>query len=333
MVPLLPPRRSPRAVQRAKKGESRRTIFIALAANAVICVAKLVAGLVSGSSAMLAEAAHSAADTLNEGLLAASLRRDRRPPHPAHPVGRGRERFLWAFMAAIASFVVGGCVSVFLAVRQLGARAPLPDARAAWIVLAVSFAAEGVSWAQSLRQARRQALEYRVPLLRYLRRASDPVVRAVVFEDSAALLGLIFAAAGLFVSERTGSSLPDALASLAIGLLLAGTAFGLARPLADFLVGRSLPPAELDKLHALLAATPGVARVVTLHAVYAGPEEVLVVAKVHPAADVESDDLARAMDEAEEKIREELPLVADVYVDVTRRRAAKRSGAARARSA
>jgi cation diffusion facilitator family transporter len=319
MIPLLPPRRSPRALQRAKKGEGRRTIFIALAANAVICAAKLAAGLVSGSSGMLAEAAHSAADTLNEGLLAASLRRDRRPPHPAHPVGRGRERFLWAFMAAIASFVVGGCVSVFLAVRQLGTRAPLPDARAAWIVLAISFAAEGISWAQSLRQARRQAREYRLPLLRYLRRASDPVVRAVVFEDSAALAGLVFAAAGLFLSERLGSSLPDALASLAIGLLLAGTAFGLARPLADFLVGRSLPPEQLETLHGLLASTPGVESVVTLHALYSGPEEVIVVAKVRPAPRVDSGALARAMDEVEERIRAALPVVADVFVDVTRR--------------
>jgi cation diffusion facilitator family transporter len=303
---------------------------VALVANGVICAAKIVAGVLSGSSGMLAEAAHSAADTLNEGLLALSVRTDRRPPHPAHPVGRGRERFLWAFMAAIASFLVGGCVSVFLAVRQFRSREPLPDARAAWIVLAISFVAEGVSWLQSLRQARRQAAEYRLPLVRYLRRSSDPVVRAVVFEDSAALAGLLLAGAGLFLSERLGSSLPDALASLAIGLLLAVTAFGLARPLADFLVGRSLPPKELEKLHGLLAATPGVQRVVTLHALYSGPEEVLVVAKVHPAADVDSDDLARAMDEAEDRIRAEMPLVADVYVDVTRQRAPRRRARGRA---
>jgi divalent metal cation (Fe/Co/Zn/Cd) transporter len=222
-------------------------------------------------------------------------------------------------MAAIASFLVGGCLSVFLAVRRLGAREPLASSRAAWIVLAISFAAESVSWAQSMRQARRQARDYGLPVWGYLRRASDPVVRAVVFEDSAALAGLGLAAAGLLLSGWSGSSLPDTLASLAIGVLLAVTAFGLARPLADFLVGRSLPPAQLETLHGLLDAVPGVERVVTLHAVYTGPEEVIVVAKVRPAPDVDSGALARAMDEAEERIRAELPVVADVYVDVTRR--------------
>jgi divalent metal cation (Fe/Co/Zn/Cd) transporter len=254
----------------------------------------------------------SAADTLNEG------------PRPrALPVGvHGGDRLLRR--------------------RRLRVRVPRPPAvelsrtaagRAAWIVLAISFVAEGVSWLQSLRQARRQAAEYRRPLWRYLRRASDPVVRAVVFEDSAALAGLLLAGTGLFLSERLGSSLPDALASLAIGLLLAVTAFGLARPLADFLVGRSLPPEQLEKLHSLLASTPGVARVVTLHALYSGPEEVLVVAKVLPAGDVGSKDLARAMDEAEEKIRAELPVVADVYVDMTRSRPDTSAGSSSTRRA
>ncbi len=320
MVPLLPPRRSPRALNRAKKAEGRRTVLVALAANSVIFVAKLGAGLLSGSTGMLAEAAHSAADTLNELLLAFSQRADRRPPHPAHPVGHGRERFLWAFMAAIASFLVGGCLSVFLAIRHFSSREPLPDARVAWIVLAISFVAEGLSWLQGVRQARRQAREYRLPVWRYLRRASDPVVRAVVFEDTAALAGLLLAATGLFLSERLGTSLPDTLASLAIGLLLAVTAFGLARPLADFLVGRSLSPGELEKLHAIVSSSPAVEKVVSLHAIYSGPEEVIVVAKVSPSAEASADDLARAMDTLEDTIRSALPVVADIYVDVTRRR-------------
>ena len=318
MIPLLPPRRSPRALKRARQATGRRTIVVALLANLVIAAAKLVAGVLTRSSAMLAEAAHSAADSINEVLLAASLRPHDPDPHPAHPVGRGRERFLWAFMAAIASFVVGGCLSVFLALRQFGSTEPLTNPKAAWIVLAVSAAAESVSWLQSVRQARRQAREYRRPVWRYLRRASDPVVRAVVFEDSAALAGLLLAAAGLFLSQKLGTSLPDSIASLAIGLLLAATAFGLARPLADFLVGRSLPPRELETLHALLAEAPGVERVMTLHAVYTGPEEVIVVAKVRPEAGVASGSLARAMDATEERIRKALPVVADVFVDVTR---------------
>ena len=246
MVRPPPHRRSATALRRAAQGESARTVVIALVANVVIAVAKLIAGVVSGSTAMLAETAHSVADSVNEVLLAVSLRRDRAPADEIHPLGHGRERFLWAFMAAIASFLIGGCVSIAIAVHELGERHAMRGVLGAWIVLAVSFVAEGMSWLQSMRQARRQASEYGLPVWRYIRRSSDPVVRAIVFEDSAALIGLLLAAGGLLASQLTGTNVPDSLASLLIGILLAVTAFGLARPLADFLVGRSLAGDQLD---------------------------------------------------------------------------------------
>ncbi len=167
---------------------------------------------------------------------------------PTHPLGHGRERFLWAFMAAIASFLIGGCVSIAMAIAELKARHPVSGGLTAWIVLAIAFAADGASWLQSMRQARRQAKEYELTVWSYILRSSDPVVRAVVFEDSAALIGLCVAASGLLLSKIFGTSVPDSLASLLIGLLLAVTAFGLARPFADFLVGRSLPPPQFEKL-------------------------------------------------------------------------------------
>src|SRR5438132_12850032 len=122
-MPRYPPqRRSPTALRRAADGESTRTIVIAFLANIVIATAKLIAGLASGSTGMLAEAAHSAADSLNEVFLAVGLHRDRQPPDATHPFGHARERFLWAFMAAIASFLIGGCVSIALAIAELKAR-------------------------------------------------------------------------------------------------------------------------------------------------------------------------------------------------------------------
>ncbi|HWS70831.1 MAG TPA: cation diffusion facilitator family transporter, partial [Thermoanaerobaculia bacterium] len=208
-----PHRRSRIALQRAAERGSVRTIVIALAANVIIAIAKLVAGLVSHSTAMLAEAAHSAADSINEVLLAISLRREKRPADAEHPLGHGRERFLWAFMAAIASFLIGGCVSIFMAVRELEHQHPLESAVAAWIVLAIAFVADGASWLQSMRQARRQAADYGLPLGRYLVRASDPIVRAIVVEDSAALIGLGIAAGGLVISHATGSNVADSIAS------------------------------------------------------------------------------------------------------------------------
>jgi cation diffusion facilitator family transporter len=320
MVGKHPQRRSSVALRRAAEGESVRTIVIALLANLVIAAAKLLAGLASHSTGMLAEAAHSAADTVNEVFLAIGLRREKDPPDEKHPLGHGRERFLWAFMAAIASFLIGGCLSIVLAIGEFKARHPVTGTFAAWIVLAVSFAADGASWVQSVRQAVRQAREFDVSVWRYLVRASDPVVRAIVVEDSAGLVGLVLAAGGLLLSRVTGTNLPDAIASLLIGLLLTVTAFGVARPLADFLIGRSLPPQQVEDLHKLVSQNPAIEEVLTLRAVYIGPEEAVVFAKVHPSPHMDIDQLSRAMDDLDHKIRSTFPLVADVFIDVTNAR-------------
>lgn len=320
MVNHPPHRRSLTAARRVAEGESVRTVVIALGANLVIATAKLLAGLASRSTGMLAEAAHSAADSVNEVFLAIGLRRDREPPDEMHPLGHGRERFLWAFMAAIASFLIGGCISIGMAVAELRARHPIGSARVSWIVLVISFAADGVSWLQSMRQARRQAREYGAQVWRYLVRTSDPVVRAIVIEDSAALIGLVLAAVGLALSEVLGTNVPDSIASLLIGLLLAATAFGVARPLADFLIGRSMNPQEVERLRALLTSDPAIAEVLTLRAMYSGPEEVIVVAKARPSAGLDIGKLTRAMDDLDGRIRSEFPLVADVFIDVTSHR-------------
>lgn len=298
-----------------------RTIFIALLANIAIAIAKLIGGLISGSTGMLAEAAHSGADSVNEIFLAVGFYRARQPADARHPLGHGRERFLWSFMAAIASFLIGGCLSIAMAVAQLKTRHSVSGGVTAWIILAVAFAADGTSWLQGMRQARRQAKEYKLGVWRYILRSSDPVVRAVVFEDSAALIGVFLVATGLFLSEILGTSVPDSLASLVIGLLLAVTAFGLARPFADFLVGRSVPEPMFERLHAIFREDEAVEQIVSLRAIYSGPEEVVVVAKVRPSPKMNIEKLTRAMDDLDRKIREELPVVADVYIDITARHA------------
>jgi cation diffusion facilitator family transporter len=317
MLRATPHRRSATALRRAKEGSGVRTILIALFANIAIAIAKLIGGLVSGSSGMLAEAAHSAADSVNEIFLAIGLHRDHQPADAEHPLGHGRERFLWAFMAAIASFLIGGCLSIGMAVAKLKAPDPVPGGLTVWIILAVAFAADGASWLQSVGQACRQAKEYKLTLWRYIVRTSDPVVRAVLFEDSAALVGLCVAASGLLLSEIFRTSVPDSVASLVIGILLAVTAFGLARPFADFLVGRSLPSPELEKLHAMLKDDDAIEQILSLRAVYSGPEEVMVMAKVHPSARMSIEELAHAMDNLDHRIRNTFPYVADVFIDVT----------------
>ena len=312
-----PPRRSRAALKRMESQESGRTIVIALVANVVIAIAKLVSGLMSGSTALLAEAAHSFADSSNEVLLGISLRRASKPPDERHPLGHGRERYLWAFMAAVASFLIGGCFSVAMAIRDMVHGSETKHTLAAWIVLGVAFLADGFSWVQSVRQAIDEARERRRPLSVHLMRSSDPIVRAIVVEDSAALIGLVLAAIGLLVSQLTHSGLPDAIASLLIGLLMAVTAFGLARPLADFLVGRSLPEPYLSKIRSVIDRAEAVEELVSLQAVYTGPEEVIVAAKVRPVPDLTGDELTKAMDDLDAALRRESPFVADVYIDVT----------------
>lgn len=315
---LRPPHlRSRAALRRLGGGESVRTILIALAANVVIAIAKLITGLVSGSTAMLAEAAHSLADASNEVLLGISLHRSAKPADDLHPLGHGRERFLWAFLAAIASFLVGGCFSIGIAIRQLQRNEMTGSTTAAWVVLGVAFLGDGMSLVQSVRQSLSEARERGRNLLTHLLRSSDPTIRAVVVEDSAALVGVFIAAAGLLLSHHFGSGRPDAIASLLIGVLMAATAFALGRPLADFLVGKSLPPEFLEQLRNVVASDGAVAELVSMQAVYTGPEEVIVAAKVRPAPHLSAAELGDAMDKLDQSLREASPFVADVYIDVT----------------
>jgi cation diffusion facilitator family transporter len=317
----VPPRRSSAALRSGARSESARTLLVARLANLLVAAAKLTAGLLSGSAAMLAEAGHSLADSLNEVLLGVSLRRGRVPADRVHPLGHGRERFLWAFMAAIASFLIGGCLSIGLAVRELVEGGSPGDRRIAAVVLAIAFAADGASLWQSLRQARHEARERGSLVRHYVLRSSDPALRAVIVEDKAALVGVGLAAAGLLGSALIGNETPDALASLVIGVLLMATAFGLARPLADFLIGHSLPAEQLQQLYAIVAQAPAVEEVLVTQAVYTGPEEVIVVAKVRPAESQTAAALAQAMDELDAGLRAALPEVAEVFIDVTTYRA------------
>jgi cation diffusion facilitator family transporter len=289
---------------------------VALVGNLIVAIAKLVAGILSGSAAMMAESAHSFADSANEVLLGISILSSRKPADATHPFGYGRERFLWAFLAAISSFVIGGCVSVGLAVRELEMPSKGGSQTLSWIVLSVALIADGVSWIQGMLQARREARLWKRAVWSHIWQTSDPVLRAVLVEDSAGLIGTALAAGGLLLSNWLGSGIPDAIASLLIGVLLAGTAIAVARPLADFLIGRSLPDGASGKLHDLFLSSPAVDQVIGVQTVYTGPGEVIVTAKIN-AAPCTMDEFATAMDALDHQIREEIPLVADVFVDVT----------------
>ena len=253
-------------------------------------------------------------------LLLVSLRRSQRPPDLEHPFGHGRERFLWAFVAAISSFIVGGCVSVGLAINDLARGSELTQLGVAGVVLVVAALADGTSLARTLRQARREARPWGLSTVRYLLGTSDPTLRAIAVEDSAALVGVGLAGVGILVPALGGPHGADAIASLLIGLLLAATAVALARPLADLLIGKSISPKRLELAHAILSEAPGIDEVLTIYATQVGAEEAILAAKVHPSPDQTGDDLAHLLDDLDRRLRTALPEIGEVFIDVTAHR-------------
>src|SRR5215204_1248036 len=286
---------------------SSRSLIVAFVANLFVAAAKLAAGLITSS------VAHST----NEVMLGVSFRRVGRPADAEHPFGYGGLRFLWTFLAAISSFLIGGCLSVGLAFNELVHGNVIDEFLLAWIVLGIAALADGTALAQTVRQARREAALWDLPTIRYLRHTSDPTLRALAVEDTAALIGLGLAAAGLLVHELGGPAASDAIASLLIGVLLGLTAIGLAQPLADLLIGRSILPARLELARRTLAESPAVDEIRQLYAVHVAPQEVLLAAKVHPVANMDADELAEAMDEIDSRLRAELPEIGEVFIDVT----------------
>src|SRR3954447_244591 len=232
--------------------ESRKTVLVALAANIAIAIAKLAAGLIRGSAAMLAEGAHSVADTANQLFLLASLSFSKRKPDVEHPFGYGKERFLWSFMAAIFIFVSGALFSIYEGVSRLLGGGSEVSYTVAYIVLGLGIVLEGSSLLRALRQTRQDAERTSRPVGRYLRTSRDPTTKTVVFEDSAAVIGLVIALIGLLLSQLTGVHAFDAIASILIGVLLGAIAFALWHDTRGLLIGEAALPEERRKLHEVL---------------------------------------------------------------------------------
>ncbi|MGW3631831.1 cation diffusion facilitator family transporter [Streptomyces sp. NPDC005122] len=298
-------------------GESTVTVIVAALANLGIAVAKAVAGVISGSSAMLSEAAHSVADTVTEVLLLTALKRSEKPADEEHPLGYGPERYIWAMLAAVATFVGGAVFSIYDGVHTLVAGEELGNPVVSYVVLAVAFLLEGYSLRTGVRQARGEAARIGAPFKRYLRHTPDTAVKAVVLEDSAALIGLVLAAGGLLGGQLTGSGVWDAVASLCIGLLLLYVAWVLGRSNAELLIGRPLPKAVREGIRAELLAVEHVEAVLELTTLVQGPREALVAAKVDFRDVSTAAQIEWACEQAEQRLREAFPAVSRVYLDPT----------------
>ena len=297
--------------------ESTGTVIVAGLVNLGIAVAKLFGGLVSHSSAMLSEAAHSIADTVTEVFLFVALKRGEKAPDEKHPFGYGRETYFWAFVASLMTFLVGAGFSIFQGVVTIIQRKEEGSPFISYIVLGVSFVLEGTSFLKAVRQVRGAADTWDVTPTQYLRRTTDTTVKAVTFEDAAALVGLVLAALGLLLEQLTGDPLWDGISAVLIGILLIGVAYTLATANKSLLIGQSASPRIERELREEIAGLEHVDAVPLLLTSIIGPGKILVAAKVDFDDNSTVADIEAVSDEAERRLVARHEGVQYVFLDPT----------------
>jgi cation diffusion facilitator family transporter len=285
--------------------ESTTTVVIAFFANALIAAAKTFVALLTGSASMLAESAHSWADTGNQILLFIADRRSRRPPDAAHPLGYGREAYVWSMFAALGLFTVGAVVSVWNGVTKL--LEPSGEASYFWayVVLAIAFVLEGISFRQAFRQAHREAKGLERDVFQHALATSDPTLRAVFAEDAAALIGLVIAATGIVLHQVTGHAAYDAVGSILVGLLLGVVAVVLINRNLRFLTGQESDARLRDAAVHLLKQMPEITRVAYLRLEFVGPRQVLLVAAVDLTGEQPESQVAYALRDLEGRLEKD----------------------------
>ncbi|MFF2842137.1 cation diffusion facilitator family transporter [Paenarthrobacter sp. NPDC057981] len=277
--------------EKADTGSTLLTVIIASAANTLVAAAKSVAAALTGSASMTAEAAHSWADTGNQVFLFMAERRSQRPRDKGHPMGYGREAYVWSMFAAFGLFTAGAVVSIMHGIQQIIDPEPASDFLIAYLVLAVAFVLEGLSFVQAFRQTRKAARELERRTLEQVLVSSDPTLRAVFAEDAAALVGLVIAFTGVFLHQVTGSPVPDAVGSIVVGVLLAVVAVVLIDRNRRFLVGQGVTPDIERSMGRQLLEHKDIARLTYLHLEFVGPRKLYLVAAVdlqgdHPEHEV-----------------------------------------------
>jgi cation diffusion facilitator family transporter len=306
---------------RAVASETRGTVLAALAANLAVAAAKAVGGVLTGSAALMSEAAHSVADTLNEVFLLLSLRKAERPADRTHPFGYGKERFFWSLLAAVGIFVSGAGYSLYEGIEALRAGEEEPPTTRSFLiiyaVLVVSLLIESASLGKALKQVRSEAATARRSPLAFVRRSPDPTVKTVASEDSVAVIGVLVALAGTALHQITGKVLFDGVASLVIAALLAYVAVVLGRDTKELLIGESADPAVRLSAYDLLDRHPSVEGVGTLLTMQLGPTSVLVAARVRVADALSSREVRELCEQAEQELARRHPDVTQVFIDVS----------------
>ncbi|KZL19113.1 Ferrous-iron efflux pump FieF [Pseudovibrio axinellae] len=293
---------------------SKKVIFAALAGNSLIAITKFAAAAYTGSAAMLSEGIHSLVDTGNQGLLLLGMKRAEKPADDKHPFGYGSEIYFWAFVVAIMIFAVGAGISLYEGIQKILNPHPLESAFVAYAVLGLAMIFEGWAWMVAYKEFKKT--KGNRPFLAAVRDSKDPTVFTVLFEDTAAMLGLVIALAGIYGAQTFGILWLDGAASVGIGLILAGTAFVLALETKGLLIGESASPELIASVRQILIAPAAVKGVNEIRTLHLGPNDVLLAASL----DFEDALTAGAVEEVifslEATIKRSQPLVGRVFLEV-----------------
>lgn len=296
-------------------GESKIAVIAALIANFLIAVMKLVAGFISGSASMFAEAAHSFSDVGNQILLLVGISRAARPPSEEYPYGTSKAAYFWPFLVAVLLFGVAGGYSLLEGIEKIRHPHELDDVRLALGVLAAAIVIEIVSLYVAVRAAKKAAKARGIASLRqFLEENRDATLLTVLVEDGLALAGLPIAALAILLSVWTGNPVWDGIGSVIIGALLMGFALFLGREVKHLIIGRGLPGRDLAKARAILVDDPAVTGLLSIQSMYMGPEVVLLTAEVDVRDDLQGSEVENALARLERRLIEALPALKFVYL-------------------
>jgi cation diffusion facilitator family transporter len=294
----------------------------ALFANGLIAILKLAGALITGSSGMMAEAFHSIADTTNQVFLLLGLRFYKRPASDKHPFGYGKERFFWSFIAAIFIFGVGATYAIYEGIQKLAHPHPPTNLGWAYGVLAISFVLESGSIALAIYQEVKEAHHEGLSFADYLRESKDPTAKTVLFEDSAALIGIVIAAAGILLTDyQVGGAAGaywDGLASIIIGIVLAIVAFVLARSSRGLLLGEAANPKVFAAIKQAIESHPNAERVCELLTMHLAPKQILINAHVRLKPELRTDEIVKSIQEIEARIKSAEPKVEMIFLEAAR---------------
>ncbi|WP_159715604.1 cation diffusion facilitator family transporter [Geminicoccus flavidas] len=291
---------------------SNKVIYAALLGNLLIAITKFGAAGFTGSSAMLSEGVHSLVDTGNEILLLYGLHRARRPPDRTHPLGHGREIYFWSFIVALLVFALGAGVSIYEGISHVLAPHPVENVHVNYVVLLLSILFEGYSWRVALKEFRRE--KGKLGYLAAVRRSKDPTTFTVLFEDSAALLGLVIALAGITLAQLLAMPELDGVASIGIGLVLAATAVFLARESKGLLMGEPALPEVQRSILAIAGHDPAVERANGVLTVQMGPDQVVVAISAEFADELQATTIEECVERLEQALKAAHPEIVDIFV-------------------